>query len=1089
MKDKMKKPLKISLISLGSLLGLIIVVLAIVFGIILTPKRATALVNKYAKEFITCDYEIGKVDITLFKTFPDVGVEIENLTLINKAEGCPNDTLAAIGDCAISLNVRELLRHNNIVVNTASLRKGTVNAFFDKDGNNNFDIFVSSETEEKPEEETDETDDSASYIIDLKSLILNNINLSYTDLASNTEAVCKGFDLNLKGNLNEDNIKGNISLNINDLSASIADDSTSMNGVIEDFEMNSRLDYSSENIAGTPSVRLGNTRFEMAGNTALAANFSDFELATNCVMHNLDDATLEATSLKINNITMELNGEKYLDSINVGLESLPALKVNLSRKESSFEKISLIINDIIINLAGNVAMSDDDINMNLNVETNTLEVGNTIKLIPASILGDALDGISVDGKLKLNADVSGVYNDETMPLVVADVNFNEGYLNMPKTLPYAVTGISTSVKADVNLNDKTDVTISSLDARMNNSKVSASGTVKDVTGKQRCDVNVRADVKSDDIKPFLPDDIRLKAGILADVDVKGCVDDFINMNLDNTKFDAKITLNDMTVNCFDTINAASSRLNLTAAFPRRASESLAENFFDCNINGADLTADITDMMSVKLDKFAVSGFLSNILKDSSNPSAICEFAFNHLIFNMDDIDFEGNNSNGSVAMLRSTNKGNTSYAMVFGSDDIAFSMDGMSLATESVALDATADYNETAGNTLDQWNPKFDIDLSMATVDADEFAETIFIPEINMRYNDDGLTIEDSRVVIGNSDFNLKGMLTNLSNHFNNNELLRGEFDFTSDYTDITQLLGLFSGAGSTDTVAEQTATADTVVMEDDPFIVPLGTDIILHTLINRATFDNIDVRNVGGNFTVKDGNFVLQQVGFTTDAATMMLTAIYKSPRKNNLYVGFDFHLLDIDIAEMINLVPDIDTIVPMLKSFAGDAEFHLAAETNLRSDYSIKYSTLKAACSIEGQDLVVLDSETFNEIKRYLMFNKNTTNKIDSLDVQFTLFRNEIDVYPFLVSLDNYQVALYGRHNLDMSYDYNISVLNPPVLNKLGLEIKGPDFDNMHFKLRKGKVKNLYKPEKRDFVEEKILELKRVISESLKENVEENY
>ena len=1078
----MKKPLKISLISLGSLLGLIIIILAIVFGIILTPKRATALVNKYAKEFITCDYEIGKVDISLFKTFPDVGVEIENLRLLNKVEDCPNDTLAAIGDCIISLNIKELLFNNNIVVNKASLKKGSVNAFFDRDGNNNFDIFVSSETEEK---ETEENSDSTSYMIDLKSLILNNINLSYTDLASNTEAVCKGFNLNLKGNLNEDNIKGNISLNINGLAASIADDSTSMSGVIEDFEMDSRLDYSSENVSGDPSIRLGNTKFEMTGSTTLAAGFSKLELATNCVMRNLNDATLDATSLKINDIAMNLDDEKYLDSVNITIESLPTLNVNLSKKETSFEKISLIINDIIINLAGNVAMNGDDINMNLNVATNDIEVGKTMKMVPASILGDALNGINVDGKLQLNADVSGVYNDSTMPLVTADVILNEGFLKMPEALPYAVTGISTSVKANVNLNDKTDVTLNSLNAKMNNSKVSASGTVRDVLGKQRCDVRVKADVKSDDIKSFLPDDIKLEASILADVTAKGRVDDFINMNLDGTQLNATITLNDMIVNCFDTINAASSRLNLTAAFPRRASEGLTDNFIECNVNGANLTADISDMMSVKLDKFAIGGFLSNILKDSSQPSAIGEFAFNHLIFNMDDIDFEGNNSNGSVAMLRSTNKGNTSYAMVFGSDDIAFSMDGLSLATESIALDATADYDETAENTLAQWNPKFDIDLSRAVFDSDEFSETVFIPEINMKYDDEGLMIEDSQVVIGNSDFSLKGTLTNLSNHFMNDELLRGEFDFTSGYTDVTQLLGLFSGMGSTDTVAEQTAVVDTVVAEDDPFIVPLGTDIILHTLINRATFDNIDLRNVGGDFTVKDGNFVLQQVGFTTDAATMMLTAIYKSPRKNHLYVGFDFHLLDIDIAEMINLVPDIDTIVPMLKSFAGKAEFHLAAETNLKSDYSLKYSTLKAACSIEGKDLVVLDSETFNEIKRYLMFDKNTSNKIDSLDVQFTLFRNEIDVYPFLVSLDKYQVALYGRHNLDMSYDYNFSVINPPILNKLGLEVKGPDFDDMHFKLRRGKIKNIYKPEKRDHVEEKILELKKVISESLKENI----
>jgi hypothetical protein len=246
-----------------------------------------------------------------------------------------------------------------------------------------------------------------------------------------------------------------------------------------------------------------------------------------------------------------------------------------------------------------------------------------------------------------------------------------------------------------------------------------------------------------------------------------------------------------------------------------------------------------------------------------------------------------------------------------------------------------------------------------------------------------------------------------------------------------------------------------------------------------------MQIRNVGGDLTVKDGVLVLEEMGFTSDAAIMQLTALYKSKRRNHLYAGFDFHLLDIDIAEMIKIIPDLDTIVPMLSSFAGNAEFHFAAETNLKADYTPKYSTLKGACSIEGRDLVVLDSETFDKIKRLLMFSKKTDNKIDSLDVQFTVFKNEIDVYPFAISMDKYSAMLYGRHNLDMSYDYKIEMLSPAILNRLGLEIKGPDFDNMKFKVRRSRHKNMFKPEKRDYKEEKIAELKKIISNSLKENV----
>ena len=117
--------------------------------------------------------------------------------------------------------------------------------------------------------------------------------------------------------------------------------------------------------------------------------------------------------------------------------------------------------------------------------------------------------------------------------------------------------------------------------------------------------------------------------------------------------------------------------------------------------------------------------------------------------------------------------------------------------------------------------------------------------------------------------------------------------------------------------------------------------------------------------------------------------------------------------------------------------------------------------------------------------MFSKKTDNKIDSLDVQFTVFKNEIDVYPFAISMDKYSAMLYGRHNLDMSYDYNIAVLSPPILSRLGVEIKGPDFDNMKFKVRRSRHKNMFVPEKRDYKEEKIAEIKKIISNSLKDNV----
>ena len=303
------------------------------------------------------------------------------------------------------------------------------------------------------------------------------------------------------------------------------------------------------------------------------------------------------------------------------------------------------------------------------------------------------------------------------------------------------------------------------------------------------------------------------------------------------------------------------------------------------------------------------------------------------------------------------------------------------------------------------------------------------------------------------------------------------EVGFGSRVTDVNQLLELMNGIGRTDSVVPMESA------EDNPFMVPKGMDIALETKIDKAFAGNGEFDDVGGRVTIKDGILILEQMGFTSKAAEMQLTAMYRSDRMNHLFAGVDFHLLNIDVAELIHLIPDIDTIVPMLKAFDGKAEFHLAAETYLKSNYDLKMSTLRGAAAIEGKDLVLLDGETFSTIAKYMMFNKKTRNKVDTLSVEMTVFRNEVDVYPFLIVMDKYKAIISGRHNLDMTFDYNLSAIAPI---RLGLEVKGNP-DKLKYKLSKAENKTLFVPEKRNAVETPTMQLKKMISESLKSNVKQ--
>ena len=1080
----MKKAAKVTWISLASVVGVVIIAILIVMYLVLSPKRLTSLVNKYASNFITCDYNIGKVDVTLFKTFPNVGLEINDLVLVNPTKGWTTDTLAAIDECVVSVNLKKILFEDEIIVNSCQLNGGYINAFFDKEGNNNFDIFPPSDpSENKVEDEP--VEDENSYNIDLNKLKLSDINVRYTDLASNTIASVNGLSLRLKGNVNKDVISGNLTLIINDITAEI-NDTTKMKAAIRQMGIDGDISIAGDDIKANATIGTGALAFLMAGNNSISASLNSFSVNYNGVVNNYDFIKGIA-DLKISGVTMAMDDEKYVDNANISFNS--PLELDINKNRAKLDKSALIFNDIVIELLGEAAFTEPDIDINFDVSTNTLVISEVISLIPQSMREELLEDIDADGKLRLDAHIEGIYNEKSMPVITADVSLNDGFVQMDEVMPYPLTSLNTSVHADLNLNGKSDVVINSLRTRMNNTIFAASGRVNDVLGKMLCNVSVKTDIDFDDVKSFMPEELIAQGVLNADINVRGSVEQFTSLDLMKTKLDGKLHFNDLSIKYCDTINVNSSDLRLDFVLPNPSGNTLRDGLAQVKLSGADINADITGMMTAMLDDFNIEAQVSNVLDSTAVMAAIADFGFNKIDFTMDDMTLHSNNAHGSAFMLPSANDGNTSYAAVYTSDSLIFSMgDEMFFATEGLALDAGADYDEKAEDILLQWDPKLDLDLSNAVFAMKDLGEQVIIPDISLKYTEKGLNIENSQFVLGNSDFELEGTLTNIYNHFKDKELLKGEFTFTSNYTDVNQLMDLFSGAGAEEEAIAQTDEPDDTegeVKEDDPFMVPHGVDIILHTLIKNATAGNMNIHNVGGDLTVKDGILVLQEMGFTSDAAKMQLTALYKSKRKNHLYAGFDFHLLDIDIAEMIRIIPDLDTIVPMLKSFAGKAEFHFAAETNLKSDYSLKYSTLKAACSIEGQDLVVLDSETFDKIKRLLLFSKKTDNKIDSLDVQFTVFKNEIDVYPFAISMDKYSAMLYGRHNLDMSYDYNIAVLSPPILNRLGVEIKGPDFDNMKFKVRRSRHRNMFKPEKRDYKEEKIAEIKKIISNSLKDNV----
>ncbi len=732
------------------------------------------------------------------------------------------------------------------------------------------------------------------------------------------------------------------------------------------------------------------------------------------------------------------------------------LEVELSDLSLDTHGLTLALGEIALRAKGQVAMDQaaDAIRCDLQLQLGQDEepIANYLALVPMAYRS-LLDGISIDGRLGLQAQVQGCYTTDSMPLVDCDLRLYDANLSYTGLPP--VQDIRTDVHAHLDLNDDKGsyAQVKQLSLKANRSSLQAQARVDELlSDNMKVKANASVDAPLEAWQDFLPDSLKVQGNIKADATLALSMKDLENIvDLSRIALQAQVDYDNLKVTMGD-MQAVSHRGGCHLAL-RPGQPDMPIMLQLQQIQGLQLQ---TDSMQAALENLNVQLQLSDVLADSKHLKA--------------------------------------ELALDFAQADLQPSQD-LQVNTEAFRLKASVAQDAEYDNLLYSLNPTYDIYLQEARINTSLIPEGILVSDVQSTCADDIWDIQHSSVVLGNSDFHLSGHARDIIAYFRDDSLLRADLNFVSNQTDVNRLMALVSGMGSdeedlaeepddagTEVAAAEAAATDSLCQEAaNPFIVPKGVDVLLHTHIKKALTGKQVATDLTGDLYVRDGVMILKEIGFVCEAAKLQLTAMYRSPRPNHLYLGLDCHMVDIQIEELIQMAPQIDSVMPMLATFKGAAEWHLAAETYLDAHYNLKKSTLRGATSIKGKDLVVMDSEVFSKISKLMLFDKHTENKVDSVQAEITVFRNEVDVYPLQLSIDKYKAIVAGRHNLDNTFNYHLSLLKPI---RVGVDVSG-NFDNLKIVPVACRYTDQFHPSERRVVEQQQLSLRKIIQENLVKDI----
>lgn len=1011
-KKKAWRIFKICLLTFFSLILFLSGIVACLVNFVFTPEKVTPVVERIASDYLDAEVKIGSVELTFFSTYPRVALDVKDGLVVSHAlkDSCfdKTDTLIGFKDCRIKANLGAYLARKRVVVRNITIDSARMYLFTDKNGVSNYDIFKKSNAGE-----------GDSFLIadsvagaDSAALIADSV-LSDTENTANADSVASPL---LRGI----HVR---SLILNDAYVYFDDRSNRVYGRVEGADLRVRLSLSK------PVSRL-------------KLDFSN------------------------DNVLFWQDNELLVNKVSLGIKT--NLDINRDSLVCHLNKAVVKVNDIGFAARGNfrVDTAQHGIAMDLGFGLRMPSLKDVLSMIPESVL--AKNDVDAEGEVSLGGKLHGIYGKGKMPEASLKVRIKNGSAHYAG-MPYGIDTLTADFDAFVDMSKRKD---SYADLKIFRLKamdvdVLASCKVEHLLTDPVVSLSTNTNVDLSVLHKIFPLQPGVAMGGVLDADLKGHfkLEDIRNENYG--KIQMKGTLGLDRIYLDDTAKDFYSKANATFKF--QGDRYLGANFTIHKLlwNGKHIKA-YMDTLRVRA--------LTVPPKDSGHIALLtADIKFKKVFAKLADTLFFFNTHTEAKATLKPHPKNpKRAYALFDFETDTIYARSGQAeakLRKGTVHVDLTHLKDSI-------WYPKANVDFRRAVFIVPDFAQPLRFNRLKAKVDGGNVDIQRANLRMGRSQLTIKGSFKKLFKVFYMGETLKADITLKSKMLDCNQLINSISKPADSSlqnlnemTAAEEaaqdalddaveTASVQDTLMEDIAlFLVPDKLDLKLKLDAKKVIYDKMVFENIKGDAVLRNRAVNLRELDLEAVGASMKLSMVYATPSPKQADAGFDLDIEDIQIGKLIEFIPSLDSTLPMLRSFQGTVDVQTEMSARLDPSMTIMLPSLTAALRLHGEQLVLLDGETFAEISKLLMFKNKERNMIDSVSAVVTVQDGEVTVYPFMIEIDRYKVAVGGHQDLAMNFDYHISVLKSPLPFRLGVNVRG-NMDKMKIGLGKVLYKDSFTP-----------------------------
>lgn len=302
-----------------------------------------------------------------------------------------------------------------------------------------------------------------------------------------------------------------------------------------------------------------------------------------------------------------------------------------------------------------------------------------------------------------------------------------------------------------------------------------------------------------------------------------------------------------------------------------------------------------------------------------------------------------------------------------------------------------------------------------------DFTKPILVHEMDMEFSPRFLALKKADLEIGKSDLKLDGRVDNYMAYVFRDELLHGEFNLSSGYMDLNDLMGV--GAESEPTVENSPATSS-----DDSYVVPANLDVKLRANVGQLDYDGMTFRNLKGGVGIKESVASLNNVQMNAFGGTMAIDGNYDTRVANEPKVDFDYRMTDIDVRELTQQFLTIEKLMPIAKHLDGRLNTNFKLNSALTSNLDFVLESLTGGGDFSMKLLKIGDFEPLNKLSNELRMPELSSQTMRDVAASFFIQDGKINVKPFNLKMDKIKVdKIQGWTSLTQNIHYTMTMMVP--------------------------------------------------------------